>query len=717
MSGQIRAARWRAPLGLFALAFGVRMLPWATVFGSDGAHFTGHDAYYHMRRVLYGLEHFPDWLDFDPYLNFPEGARPIWTPVFDWLSTLFVVPFSALGGLAASEWAAATLPALLGASCIVVLYFAARRCFDEPTARLAGALLALLAAHVWYSTVGFFDHHAAVALLVAAMLWAALPLVDTRPTLRASLVLSTTQAAALLLWPGMLLHVALVELGVLLFAVQERDRGSELLRQRALGHALALGLVAPICLAQSWVQWGEYSATVLSRFQPWLFAAMAAHAAGCAALWRRRGTAPGLARGASAGAVGLLVLVLSVSLLPGLIDSAIDAWRWLGKQEQFQSHVAESKGILQVAGGLSARHLLRNLSGFVLLLPISLAALLWQARARPEFAPRLLVSLSCIGLMLATLQQRRFGNSAALFVALVSAWAIRALWLRAASFERARLAKLGLAVATGLLIAPTLQPRLLPLERAIVRLRGDPVELDAYQRGKRLLLDAGRWLRANGGHDANFNDLSRTPSYGVMAPWHLGHRLLYASRLPMVVGNFGDDIGDRNFELHRRYLLSSEPPAAERLDRVRARFIVSESLNNRARARLGEKTMIRRLTTSPLSNLTFHRLRYATDVPDLPNVRSYRVFERVAGAEVVGRAPPGASVRARLTVAAGRRAIRVEHQTIADPEGRYRMRLAQASEDAAVGGWRLRAGGREAGLEVPVEAVLEGAVLDGPGLL
>ncbi|MEE2665206.1 MAG: STT3 domain-containing protein [Myxococcota bacterium] len=712
-----RSVQWRAPLGLFALAFCVRMLPRATVFSGEGAHFTGNDAYYHMRRVLYGLEHFPDWLDFDPYLNFPQGARPIWTPLFDWLSTLAVLPFDALGGVAAAEWAAATIPALLGASCVVVLYLAARRCFDEATARLAGLLLALLTAHVWYSTAGFFDHHAAVALMAAVMLWAAFPVLAAPPTQRASLLLSTTQATALLLWPGMLLQLALIELGVLLHALQEREHGSQLLRQRALGHALALGLVAPLCLIQSWPQWSEYSANVLSRFQPWVFAAMASHAACCAALWRRRAIASGLARFGSAIAVGLAVAALSVVLLPGLADSPIDALRWLGKQEQFQSQVTESKGILQAVGGLSAARLLRNLSGFGLLLPITLAALLWRARSRRDFALRLLVAIWSGGLMLATLQQRRFGNSAALGVALVSAWAIRALWLRAASLERVRPAQAAIVLATALLMLPTLRARIPGLEHTVAQLRGEPIAVDRYLQGKRLLLDAGRWLREHGGHDPDFNDSSSTPPYGVMAPWHLGHRLLYSSRLPMVVGNFGDDLGEQNFELHRRYLLSAEPHAAERLDRVRARFVVTESLNDVARARLGERTMIRRLTEAPLKNLAFHRLRYATEVPTTTrDVRVYRVFERVAGAEIVGSAPAGASVSARIIVSAGTRAIRIEHETTADEDGRYRMRLAHASKDAAVGGWRLRSGDRQAELLVPLEAVLVGERLAGPRL-
>jgi dolichyl-diphosphooligosaccharide--protein glycosyltransferase len=714
MPTAIRSAPWAAALGLFALAFGARMLSFATVFESRVELF-GNDAYYHMRRVLYGLEHFPDWLDFDPYLNFPDGARPIWTPVFDWLSTLFALPFAAVGGVVGAETAAALIPPLLGASCAVALYGAARPVFGEATARLAGALLALLNAHVWYSQVGFFDHHAAVALVAAAMLWGALRFIANVPTLGSSFALSICQAAALALWPGMLLHVALVELGVALHSVRDGEHASLRMGRRAAGHVLAFALIAPLGLSQSWPQWGEYSANVLSRFQPWLFAAMAAHAAGCAAFWRRRTTASELARAGHAAAIALVALAASVLVLPGLVDSAVDAWRWLGKQEQFQSQVLESKGILQGADGPSVARLVRNLSGFGLLLPITLAALVWYGRR--DFGARALVAVFSAGLLLATLQQRRFGNSAAIGVALASAWGIHALWLAASRSERTRWARAAIALGTCLLLWPSLRPRVEPLGRAVQWLRGEPIELGAYLRGRRLLHDAGLWLREHGGHDPDFTHPSKRPAYGVMAPWHLGHRLLYTSRLPTVVGNFGDDIGERNFVLSRRYLRSAELPGATRLDRVRARFVVTESLNDAARSKLGEGTMIRRLTESPLRNLAYHRLRFASDVPArMPNVRSYRVFERVAGAEVAGRAAPGATVRARLVVGAGRRAIRAEHETTADAEGRYRMRLAQASVDAAIGGWRLESGERQAELRVPLEAVLEGSTLAGPDL-
>jgi asparagine N-glycosylation enzyme membrane subunit Stt3 len=75
-----RVARFLTPLGLFALALGVRCLTWPRVMpeGPSGPIFLfGTDAYYHMRRVLYTLANFPEVLRVDPYINFPYGGEPI----------------------------------------------------------------------------------------------------------------------------------------------------------------------------------------------------------------------------------------------------------------------------------------------------------------------------------------------------------------------------------------------------------------------------------------------------------------------------------------------------------------------------------------------------------------------------------------------------------------------------------------------------------------
>ena len=60
---------------LFLLALGVRSLPWPRVFGADRVVPHGNDAYYHLRRIFYGAEHFPDRLDFDAYVKLLVAER------------------------------------------------------------------------------------------------------------------------------------------------------------------------------------------------------------------------------------------------------------------------------------------------------------------------------------------------------------------------------------------------------------------------------------------------------------------------------------------------------------------------------------------------------------------------------------------------------------------------------------------------------------------
>jgi hypothetical protein len=142
------------PGALFVLALGVRALDWPTVFTAQGVLFPEPDAYYHLRRIAYSIARFPAVLETDSYINFPEGAKPIWTPVFDWLVALALRATPAAADEAAMERAVAWVPPLLGALCVVALYALARRHFGAPVAIGAGILLAVLPGNVWYSQLG-----------------------------------------------------------------------------------------------------------------------------------------------------------------------------------------------------------------------------------------------------------------------------------------------------------------------------------------------------------------------------------------------------------------------------------------------------------------------------------------------------------------------------------------------------------------------------------
>ena len=100
----------------------VRALPYPTVFTAAGVFPDGPDAYYHLRRIAYSVVGFPRFLDFDPYVSFPDGGRPIWTPLFDFsLAALAHFGLGARAGRALETylmWA----PPLLGAACVLAVH-------------------------------------------------------------------------------------------------------------------------------------------------------------------------------------------------------------------------------------------------------------------------------------------------------------------------------------------------------------------------------------------------------------------------------------------------------------------------------------------------------------------------------------------------------------------------------------------------------------------
>jgi dolichyl-diphosphooligosaccharide--protein glycosyltransferase len=122
-----------APLSLFVLALAVRALPYQTVLrGGDVIPFDG-DSWYHLRRIAWSLVRFPDVLDFDHYMNFPEGARPIWSPLFDWTLALLLLPTYRPDAPVEVERLAVWAPPVLGALTVVALYFLVKRYMGDAT--------------------------------------------------------------------------------------------------------------------------------------------------------------------------------------------------------------------------------------------------------------------------------------------------------------------------------------------------------------------------------------------------------------------------------------------------------------------------------------------------------------------------------------------------------------------------------------------------------
>lgn len=724
------------PLGLGLLAFAVRALGWPTVFAGPIVQLAGADAWYHMRRIAYALRNAPDTLGFDPFLNFPHGARAIWPPFFD-AATASALRLLVGADVAAAERIVAWLPPLLGALTVVVFYGFMRRHFGTGAAAIGGVFLCLSSGSSWYARVGMLDHHVAVALVGAGILGAGMALLSAFER-RDGVVWGWAVGVGLLfagmlhVWPGGLLHVVLLEVGLAGYGLARTDR-AEAVRFAFLFSGIQAVAFATLVLA-GWPPtdpWGPWGPTVLSRFQPLVFGALGASSLACALLWHATGVGANRV-GRSGQAVGIALCVASVVLagVPALPEGLADAWTWLGRGERFQGSVLESRPLLFPDGDFDTRLASLRLSRFFFLLPAAWVFLVireLRGARRPAF---LLLCVAAVGLPVAALLQARFFNSAAVPVAAflgLSVVSVDEACLRSAPGGLRHAGRVALVAGVLWLWWPATDAYRADLSNQLPALRGDPIAATPADRYFEALLETATWLREHTPSAGDAYAPGVEPSYGVLGHWQYGHLVLYVAERPTVVGNFGDDLGGDNYRRSFEYFGLTEARAVELLDELRVRYVLIRPLDV-ARADLGPGSMIRRLADPHGGGLARHRLvferRVLRQAEEGPRSH-FRVFERVAGAVVVGRAEPGAIVEARLPYASptGRRG-EFQRQATANQDGVYRLRLPYATRDGPASipvaqAWRVGVAGEDAPrhpVVTPEPAVVGGARIEGPDL-
>ncbi len=742
-----------AALFLFALL--VRALPHPTVFTDSGVFPDGTDAYYHLRRIAYTVVNFPSFLGFDPYVSFPDGGRPIWTPLFDFalaaLARLGLGPVSGPPLEAFLMWA----PPLLGAIGVLALYALARRAWGGSVAFAAALLLALLPAHFVYSQLGGLDHHVAVALAVTLVLAAGLSLLrrlaaGPRALFTGAVGLGAAQAFALLLWPGCLLAVATIDAALVACAIASarREEAVALARSVAFAHVVAFVLVAPFGLASEWPRWGSVSPVVLSRFQPGYFAVGALCFGVLAEVFARFRFPASLARRAFVAlAVGGVATGLCFATLPELVSGMRDAWGWFAKREVFQASVAESEPLLMGLQGFETDTAVLLFTRLAYAAPLLLVLLVVGSRGRKDARARGVLALWTAVWLAAALLQRRFVNELSVAFALLVAVCAVDAWERARRVlaGRGRLAA-GAAVLATLVVALWLlapiryfyTPYVANVLRARVR---QPTVLSGWQPEQRGLTQLARWLAEHTPPTAGYWDASLRPEYGVLAAWGDGHVLRYVAQRPVVQDNFGDDVGERGFALAESfYAATSETAALAIAERLRARYVIVRGAGSGHAQSYAPESMLKRLhrlngtegrsqaggvAAGLLPALARHRLIFdarAVGGPSDGSRPSYKIFEIVTGARIVGPAQPGAEVRAVLRIAlASRGRMFYSSTTRADADGRYEIIVPYANDptnDEIRPGraYQLRSEGREVAVVVSDGEVRSGARVEAPPL-
>ncbi len=741
-------------LGVLALGANLRMLDAPTVRTAEGIRPVGPDAYYHLRRVCFSYANFPEVLERDPYLNHPTGGDVIWPPGLDWsvaaAARLRLGPDVPPERLAAFAMA---VPVWLGGAAILGCFAWGAWRFGPGSGLAAAGVLAILPAHAVYSRFGMLDHHAAEPLVTLAFLAAGSGL-----ALRASGAerwagrdvaavgaLAATQAGSLLVWPGSLLQLLLVSATFAAWAVFLDARFARALCLRAsLVHGLSLLFLLPFA-GRDYAYWGGFAPVVLGGFQPWLLACASLCFAALASVAHRP---PAQRLAVALGSAAALALGSGL-LLPELGEAPGRMWSWLARTESFQSQVAESQALFAPDPRGRLAEGLQQLSGGFLFVPVLAWAFLARLRQRPFDPSAWLFLVLLVGLALATLAQRRFANPFSVLLALLLGWTfVVELPRRLRLAERGRFVRALLAggtVALGLLLLlPTLQGFAPALERRAALRAGQPMRLAADQLQRRELHRLASWLRGNSPPTSGFEARGGSPpEYGVLGFWANGHILLTAGERPAVVTNFGDDLGPEGMDAMARYFAASEPEAAEILDAFGVRYVVLEYRRQGALAEFGPRSMIARAffadgqaaqrsraRTLPAAfrevvvdvpALERHRLVYeARPKPWAPEQPFFKLYEFVRGAELEGRAPPGAEVSVELALAtAGGREFAWGSRTRAGTDGVYRLRVPYATREAngrvrSRGGYGVFASGAERTVDVGEEDVREGRRIAAP---
>ncbi len=549
------------------------------------------DSAYHLRRARFAAASFPRTILFDPLMNFPDGAVPIWPPLYDAMLSL---PARLAGqGAPASPSAvargAAWAPIVLAAGTILLAGFLGKR-LDErgahgapqtPRGPEAGAgaaaFLALCPAHILWSQYGHVDQHAAesfTGLLALVLFLASREAPDSPRAVGRELAAGLGLALAVLTWQGGIYWGAIFALALV---VETALTGRPVLRAIALTLAVPAAIVAAATAA--WLGWLRAPLTYVSFgfFQPLFLAALVGGSAALALLIRSVKRSVSAGRREVVASVALIVLAaaatlpFTTALLAGLRNG-------IGYVAGTTHEIAGSGGYVSypkdwLKGIYEARPLLadgpalawKQLSAAFFLSP--LAILLWAARARRGERAGVHGALAIWGTvtLFLALSQRLNVYYAAPLAALTLIEAVR--WISSIAKRRRGFLSTATAVALALPMALGLRDELAS--------RNVP--------GTDLFETLG-WMKTSLPHPVDAYDprllgpppfpqaLSRASS--VLAPWSLGHLVLYEAELPVVANNFGygflDSIGF--------FLAGTEEEALAIARRHRARWVLATDL-------------------------------------------------------------------------------------------------------------------------------------------
>ena len=549
-------------LAVFLLGLILRLYAGRNSLQDGNVLFFGFDEFYHMRRVLYTVSHFPNTIWYDSYLNYPYGMNLTWPPLFDQLlagASLILGQHSQHG----IEMVGAIIPPILGSIAVLVVYFMVKEIMNKKVALMSAFMTVLAPYYLQKSMLAETDHHVLeVLLLLLAILFLILALSRTQRRYPYAIAGGAALAALAYTWLGSSAYFGLIFIyAIVQMTIDLKEKVSS--KQTATTLLAAFAVVVAFTLPfwkASWLSPSFFGAAAIMVALIVLF--------GISELMAKK------ALPWAAFPIAVVVLAYVFTLLPQVMSgvwifSKLNMIIRTGGDYLFSGgmvgKISEAEPLFARPEILFSNFIFSNLGWNLLLSIIGLAVMIsyfwhnWQSVEKKE--GNLLFLVFAIYTLILTMAQIRFLYLSCITMGiLISVLFFRALQL--VSERTTTLSANSRMMVSVLLFVALIWPttwEAVSITDAVPQISGD-------------WYDSLNWLEKNSNTTSWYDNPVNTPEYSVLGWWDYGNWILYQAKRPVVANNFQTGIADAS----KFYLSESEEVATNVLDARKTRYVITD---------------------------------------------------------------------------------------------------------------------------------------------
>jgi dolichyl-diphosphooligosaccharide--protein glycosyltransferase len=693
--------------GILALGLFIRLLPMLYSIVGGRVILMDPDSYYHMRRIMFTISNYPFPNFFDSYVNYPHGYYIGWPPLYDLIcATASLLVGLGHPGALLTQVTSSMVSVLMGLGAIVLTFYIVRDIMNEKAALIAALILAIMPGGVFRSMFGVVGHHELEvlgSLVIFLLFMRALSsakksgmnltsLKHPRPAIYAALA-GLAIAAMIYSWDGSPIFIGIIVAYALVqyaYDAFNRDSSDYLTITGTITSLMALAAVIPFVILSGLGQKYGFNPFIISWFQVLYLLAFTAVfiMTGLISIALKKRESPWYSMPALIAILAAVTALAVRLVLPRFFTSIENGVLYLMGIGNALNTISEVQPLFSLGGQFSFTMPWDYFSFAGIIAILGLIVYIFIIKEKKVSSSDVFLLVWTAIVIVLCLLQTRFINLLSVNIAIFGGYVLcQALELagleeylhpsekKKSSSSRASASKsgsmspalVGVAAVGVIILVPVF------LNSIALAFSPDPTLPDWN--------NACLWLNANTPPTSyNYSEaVGVHPQYGVMSWWDYGDYILYVGDRPAIANNFQTGINDSaDF-----FTTSNESQANAIMDKDNARYVmvdlrmgsvyagVPDGIFEDIASLAGQNpntyhdntiangtyqmtpeyydSMFGRLfygngcgtnnTGTVIDGLDNYRLIYMTSGPD-----PVKIFEYVKGADITGKADPGATV-------------------------------------------------------------------------